>query len=231
MKLNPQPQDERVVEKVRSVHTLQKDQITERPLAKRQFHIDSGICLSVRGAANVDMLARSEVRLMIQKRHTALRRDSPARTPQHTVFHTRISQRAPIFRSHLNTLNVEHSRTPSATAAGGMFQKKSDGSRHSASQSIGKSLLMYTDAPLIWNVCARTGCPHRSRTHAFTHHANTRGSSTTKCPKNSSSSTCHVSSFAALDTDVLHRLTVTYLPIILSHTIRSTESRSIFPLR
>ena len=76
-----------------------------------------------------------------------------------------------------------------------------------------------------------SGCPHRSRTHAFTHHANTRGSSTTRCPKTSSSSTSHVSSFAAHDTDVLHRLTVTYLPIILSHTIRSTELRSVFPLR
>ena len=75
------------------------------------------------------------------------------------------------------------------------------------------------------------GCPHRSRTHAFTHHANTRGSSTTRCrQKNSSSPTCHVSSFAALDTDFQHKLTLThltYLPIILSHTVRSTESRSV----
>ena len=31
LKLNPQSQDVRVVEKVRSVHTLQKVQITERP--------------------------------------------------------------------------------------------------------------------------------------------------------------------------------------------------------
>ena len=93
LKLNPQSQDVRVMEKVGSVHTLQKDQITERPLAKLQFHINAGVRLSLRGAANVPMLARITMRLMIQQRHTALRRDSPARTPQHTVFHTRTSQR------------------------------------------------------------------------------------------------------------------------------------------
>ena len=64
-------------------------------------------------------------------------------------------------------------------------------------------------------------CIHTSREHAWLKH--------NKVSKNSSSSTCRVSSFAALDTDFQHKPTLTcltYLPIILSLTIRSTESRS-----
>ena len=71
---------------------------------------------------------------------------------------------------------------------------------------------LWTEHPLARHVCARTDCPHRSRTQKFPHHANTRGSSRLPwCVKSSLSSQRHVSYVAALVTEHFYTTSLTYL--------------------
>ena len=54
------------------------------------------------------------------------------------------------------------------------------------------------------------------------------------CPKKIPSSTCHVSFLAAPDTDHQHKFSLTcltYLPVVLSLTVKSFGARSIYTLR